>query len=67
MSKAVRCWVTKGDIPDDKADILHVYKPDEVRKLENMGHLPVQEEQTQDEIVFCEEDEVKEDINFDEI
>ena len=57
----------QGDTPDDKADILHVYKPDEVKKLEKMGHLPPEQDEIQDEIVFCDEEEVKEDFIFDEI
>ena len=40
------------DFDNEKADIVHVYKDDEVKRLRKRGEITAEEQQQEDEIVF---------------
>lgn len=68
--------VSLREFQDHKADIIHKYFPEEIRKLQKMCEIPnnikynEEEEEEQDTFVFekiQEDDEGQEEINFDTI
>ncbi len=75
-----RCKMTVGDIvlvsirdfQQDKCDIIHKYEKEEVKKLFNLGEIPLnfldesREQENEDDIIF-EETEADTDIEFESI
>jgi translation initiation factor 1A len=60
--------VTLRDFQDDKVDIIHVYTPDEVKKLRKMFEIPEEnKEEDMFDIEFEEEENKDEKIVFDDI
>ena len=69
-----KVWVNKGDIillglrdyQDNKADVIAKYKPDEIRELKRLKHLPDKDDYTMDDN-DDNKNEVNEAFTFDAI